>query len=83
MVRGVPLVPQTVSLSEGPVGAPRDVSCQEKRGSGGGVLLLWRVAPLKCSRSPCWSAEEVWALMERFRRPLTTSGKSVPGQVLN
>ena len=31
---------------------------QEGHGSGGGVLLS-RVAPLRRSRSPCWSAEDV------------------------
>ena len=50
----------------------------EGRGLGGGALL-WRVAPLRCSRSLCWSAEEVWGLTERFPRPLTSSGKTVMG----
>ena len=48
---------------------------QEGHGSGGGALL-WRVAPLRRSRSPCWSVEEVWGLMGRSRRPLTSSGMS-------
>ena len=47
---------------------------QEGRGSGGGALF-WRVAPLRRSRSLCWSAEEVWGLTERFPRPLTSSGR--------
>ena len=51
---------------------------QEGRGSDDGALL-WRVAQLRRSRSPCWSAEEVWGLMGRFRRPLTSSGKTVTG----
>ena len=49
-----------------------------RHGSGGGALL-WRVARLRRSRSPCWSVEEVWGLMGRFRRPLTSSGKTVTG----
>ena len=79
MVRGVPLVPQAVGPERGPGRSP--VKCelqQEGHGSGGGVLL-WRVAPLRRSRSPCWNVEEVWGLMGRSRRPLTSSGMVVTG----
>ena len=50
---------------------PRE-RCDLQRGGLG--ALLWRVAPLRRLRRPCWSAEAAWEPTGRSRRPLTSFG---------